>query len=108
MMYSVFACLFFATKKKIILGVANSFFILALIGNAGWTIVGTVFRHKHPGKVCSGDYFNVELYKKVPPFQWKSGRLIYVFLVILWVFWSILIVIWSTCFIYRKIRASKD
>ena len=108
LMYSVFACLFIITKKKILLGVGNSFFILALLGNAGWTIVGTVFRHKHPGKVCSGDYFNVELYKKVPPFQWKSGRFIYVFLVILWIFWSVLIVIGATCFIYRRIRAKDN
>ena len=67
-MYSVFATLYTITKTSFFLGTANSFFTMAMAGNLGWTICGTVFRYKHHGKVCSGDYFNEELYSRVPPF----------------------------------------
>ena len=92
LVYSFLAIAFLATKKGVFLGTANSFFMLALLGNLGWTVCGTVFRFKHHGKVCSGDYFNSDLYSEVPPFQWKSGRFMIVYLIILWSFWGLLIV----------------
>ena len=68
LMYSILASLFLATDKTFFLGMSNTFMFLALIGNLGWTVCGTVFRYKHYGRVCSGDFFNYELYSEVPPF----------------------------------------
>ena len=87
LMYSIFATIFLCCEKSFFLGLSNTFMFLALLGNLGWTVCGTVFRYKHYGRVCSGDFFNEELYSKVPPFQWKSGRFIFTYLLILWLFW---------------------
>ena len=92
LMYSILSMLYLATDKVFFLGMSNTFMFLALIGNLGWTVCGTVFRYKHYGRVCSGDFFNQELYSEVPPFQWKSGRFIFVYLLILWLFWIMFII----------------
>ena len=89
--YSIFSIVFVCSKKLIFLRTANSCMALALLGNLGWTVCGTVFRYRHHGMVCSGDFFNDELYRRIPPFQWKSGQFIFVYLIILWGFWGFLL-----------------
>ena len=108
LMYSFLAIAFIVTKKGMFLGTANSFFVLALLGNLGWTICGTVFRFKHHGKVCSGDYFNKELYSEVPPFQWKSGTFIFIYLLVLYAFWGLIIVGGLIGYIVSLVIKKKD
>ena len=99
-LYSVFATLYLCTRNGYYLGTANSCFVIAMFGNLAWTICGSVFRYKHHGKVCSGDYFDTELYRRTPPFQWKSGRFIYVYLCILWMFWIVVFVFLCSWYFY--------
>ena len=87
-LYSIMAIAYIATDALILLQVANSLITLCLVGNLGWTVCGTVFRYKHYGKVCSGDYFDWELYGEVDPFLWKSGQFMYIYLLLLWAFWT--------------------
>ena len=67
-LYSVFSIVFVASRKLVFLRTANSCMFIALLGNLGWTVCGTVFRYRHFGMVCSGDFFNDELYRRIPPF----------------------------------------
>ena len=68
--YSIFAAIYKLKLKLRILQIANALLIVFLLGNLGWTVCGSVFRYKHYGKVCSGDYFDSELYGEVEPFLW--------------------------------------
>lgn len=106
-LYSVVAITYMVTEKLFLLQIANSLLTLCLIGNLGWTVCGSVFRYKHYGKVCSGDYFDDELYGEVDPFLWKSGRFMFIYLLILWSFWILFIVCGGVAQVYSSI-ASKE
>lgn len=101
-LYTILTWAFVATRKRSLMRASNILWLLCLVCNLVWTICGTVARFKHVGRVCSGDYFDQDLYSEVPPFQWKSGHFIFVYLIILWVFWGILMpfllcLVWFCC-----------
>ena len=56
------------------------------------TVTGAIFRWSHSGKVCSGDYLAdelVETYGQFPPYQFKSGKFMKIYLVLLLTLWGL-------------------
>ena len=53
------------------------------LGGAAWFITGMVFRWRHIGKVCSGDYYDAEASPLLPDvYMHKSGKFMQVFFIL--------------------------
>ena len=49
-------------------------------GTIAWFIAGIVFRWRHIGKVCSGDFaVSLGVQDGAEPYMWKSGMFIFVY-----------------------------
>ena len=104
LLYSIFAAIYLAAKSKLVLITANIMIALVLLGSVGWCIAGSLYRFKHHGKVCSGDYFDNELYSEVAPFMWKSGRFLKVMLIGAWMLWGGIVLIAIVMALTKKFR----
>merc|ERR1712151_839767 len=82
-------CMLNQVLANILAKVVNVGAVLLTLFSFAWIICGAVFRWSHAGKVCSGDYvddLSLELYGKPAPYQWKSGKFMKVYLIIIFCF----------------------
>ena len=90
-LYSILALIQILVKDRrlgeMITRLVNVGSLLVMVVTIAWVITGTIFRWNHHGKVCSGDYVDqtfIDAWGHFPPYQWKSGKFMRIYLIILY------------------------
>ena len=55
-----------------------------------WLVLGCVWRWNHVGAVCAGDHVDTAAVGLLPPYQWKSGRFMKVYIILLLACYSLI------------------